>query len=205
MFSNQKCKRCEEKFSKKYNFCPHCGLSIKEEYDDQLFEPIFKLGFPFNKLFKDLEKQMKGLEPSFFEEGSEDSMFKGISINIDTLNGQPTIRIKPAVDNREEEKEGKDHLNFNQIESLTEEKALKFSNLPREEAPTKVKRLSNRLIYEICLPGVKKEDVMISRMEKSIEVKAFSDEKAFFKIIPLSMQILKSHFKEDLLTLELKV
>ena len=214
MFGRIKCKRCTEKIGKKYNFCPHCGFSQKGK-SSEFFEPSFDLGFPFNlltkKLFKDLEKQLQNLNIS--EEPTLDENFDvtegfprnimGISINIDTKNGNPVIRVK-SLDKNNKGFPEKSKIKIINPE-ITPEKAEKFANLPKKEPETQITRLTNKLIYEINLPGVQKEDILIRRLENSIEIKAFSEDKAFTKIIPLSLPLLKSHLKEGKLTLELKL
>jgi hypothetical protein len=65
--------------------------------------------------------------------------------------------------------------------------------------------LTNKIVYEIDLPGVTNvKDVIINRLENSIEVKAFAKDKAYFKLIPLSLPIERYHLKEGKLVLELK-
>lgn len=211
MFSRYKCVRCNEKISKKYNFCPHCGISQKEGAQGEFFEPIFKLGFPFNKLFKDLEKQIEmqfqEMDARLSEEPAENPFAHGISINIDTTNGQPTIKInqsKPknktgSEDNKVKSKEKA------VVKSMSEEKFEKYSQLNKEEPATKVRRFNNKLVYEITLPEVSDDNLSITKFENSIEVKAFSDNKAFFKLIPLSLPIIGSELKEGVLNLELKI
>ncbi len=210
MFSKPKCKRCNEKISKNYSFCPHCGFSQKEEAPDQFFEPIFKLGFPFNKIFKDLEKQIERqfheIDSKLGEDAGNNPFSHGISINIDTSNGQPTIRISNPNDKRKSAAENKTAKNEKSvIQSMDEGKAEEFSKLPKEEPLTKVRRFNNKLVYEITLPGVEKENMSIVKLENSIEVKAFSKDKAFFKLIPLSLPIMSSELKEGMLNLELKI
>jgi len=97
MFGKPKCRKCSQKVSKKYFYCPYCAYSLKEEDKDKFFEPIFKLGFPFNHLFKEIEKQFHEIDTKLGEEGtSNEDLLKstGLSINIDSSNGQPTIRIR---------------------------------------------------------------------------------------------------------------
>ncbi len=216
MFNRPKCKRCNEKISKKYNFCPHCGFSQKGK-DSEFFQPTLdNLGLPFplkhmiKSLSKQLEKELKQAEssPPTFDEDPKINHnptqgfpggTMGVSINIDSKNGQPVIRINSPDKNRKQLK-----TNIPKS-SLTEEKVEKFSSLPREEPETKVKRLTNRLVYEINIPGVPKENIIIRKLENSIEIKAFSDNKAYFKLIPLSLPLLKSNLDQGKLILELKI
>lgn len=219
MFGRLNCKQCEKKISKKYTYCPHCGFCQKNKVSE-LFQPALdNLGFPFSFLFKkltkDLEKQLSNLnlpqEPPTLDSNHENfnstNAFPGgtmgISINIDTKNGQPVIRVKSmdknkAIQSRQPRTTIK---NFN----ISPEKAEKLSNLPKAEPKTRVTRLSNKLVYEIELPGVTNEDIIIRKLENSIEIKAFSKEKVYTKLIPLSLPVLNSNLKEGKLTLELKL
>ena len=165
---------------------------------------MFKLGFPFNKLFKEIERQFKEIDFASGPELDDNPLnnLQGLSISIDTSSGQPVIRIN----NQRNEKRVRQHIKQPTLKNaITQEQAEKFSNLPKEEPETKVKRLANKLLYELLLPGVKKENVLINKLENSIEIKAFSDKKAFFKLIPLSLPIISSNLKEETLTLELKI
>lgn len=203
MFGRPKCKRCSQKVSKKYYYCPYCGTDLKGDAE-RSFEPMFNLGFPFNMLVKQIEKQFQEIDSHLGNDLDKALLDSGgISINIDTSSGQPTIRIKTNSDQKEaKEKPARD---ITKIGEISEDKLHKFSNLPKEEPSTKVRRFSNKLVYELNLPGVKSENLVISKRENSIEIKAFADNKAFFKLIPISLPILKSDLKDGLLTLELKV
>jgi HSP20 family molecular chaperone IbpA len=88
---------------------------------------------------------------------------------------------------------------------MTEEEIEKFSKLPRKEPETRVRRLTDKIIYEIKLPGVKTEkDIAINKLQNSIEIKAFAKDRTYFKLIPLSFPIKKYNLKDGTLTLELK-
>jgi hypothetical protein len=67
-----------------------------------------------------------------------------------------------------------------------------------------VRRLSDRIVYEIELPGVKASDIIINKLQNSIEIKAFTKEKAFFKLLPVALPILNYYMKQGKLVLELK-
>ncbi|MFC1685848.1 hypothetical protein ACFLZZ_02375 [Nanoarchaeota archaeon] len=220
MFKRPRCKRCEEKINKKYIYCPYCGFCQKDKPSEFFDSALGNLGFPFNmltkKLFKDFEKQLmnleKGPEPTLDpdqENFNATNAFPGgtmgVSINIDNKDGQPVIRIGSMDKDKDKNNQMKKPIRRLINPELTPEKVEKFSNLPREEPETNVTRLNNRLVYEINLPGVKKEDILIRRLESSIEIKAISDEKSYLKLIPLALPILASHLKEGKLTLELKI
>jgi len=207
MFGRQICSRCGKKTSKKYDFCPSCGYSLKGK--ESFFEPAFKMGFPFNAIIKQLEKQiskefraMDSEMPSFLDEEKKRPNAQGISINISSGNGQPIIRVKSLGNERaEDKKEVKENV---MGKTLSEEDIIIFSKLPKEEPSTNIRRLTNKIVYEIDLPYVKKENIMVTKFQNSIEIKAFTKDKAFFKLIPISLPILKSQLKEGKLILELK-
>jgi len=185
----------------------------KEKEVDNLFDsdflmPKMNMGFPINSLFKALDSQMKALDKEMrrgFNE-KQNPIRNGISISISSTGGQPVVRVRnlgqggemqPVVRKIEKEKP------MRKI-NLSEEEAERISKLPKEEPGTSVRRLSNKVIYEIDLPGVKEEDIIINRLQNSIEIKAFTKDKAFFKLIPVSMPIMNYSLKKGKLVLELK-
>lgn len=87
---------------------------------------------------------------------------------------------------------------------ISDEEQEEISKLPREEAITKVRRFTNKIVYEIELPGVKDEKkIFINKLQNSIEIKAFAKDKAYFKLIPVSFPIKNWKFSKGKLILEL--
>lgn len=190
----------------------------------------FGFGMLFNSLLKEVDKQFKDLDK---QTGEETGKIKtgakidekrlripfnragGISISIATETGKsPLIKVKsfsnaPEFVNIEKEiarsapeKTGKI---YRKRIDISEEQARKLSKLPREEAETKVRRLSNKIIYEINLPGVKSiKDVMINKLENSIEIKAFAKDRVFFKLLPISLPVIRHKLEGEKLILELR-
>jgi HSP20 family molecular chaperone IbpA len=90
------------------------------------------------------------------------------------------------------------------FDNLSSEKLKKFSKLPKEEPKTNIRRLSNKVIYEVDLPGVKSaKDISILNLEKGIELKAVSEKKAYLKSIPITLPILAYKLSKGKLFLEL--
>lgn len=213
MFKKLKCKGCDEKVSKKYSYCPHCGDSLRGENSEKFFEQEINsldLGLPFglNKIFE----SMLPIDSKMIKE------LNNLKINIKPQNGRYIIEIEGKNSLNEQpnfadiqDKECKNpnhhhHEHHQKVPTkIDEARTEKFSGLPREEPNTRVRRLTNKLVYEINLPGVKNNDIIISKLENSIEVKAFSEDKAFFKLIPHSLPIIGSELKEGILNLELKL
>jgi hypothetical protein len=203
---NKKCSKCGKKVSRKFSYCPFCGSKIKSGYgylgvDDNVNEEFFNqvnmsqgFGNLFNSLFREIEREFQKIDK---ERGGGK---KGISINISSREGR-----KPRVDIRKFGKKPKRKSKKRKIGRISKEKKDKIKGLPRKEAETEVRRLSDRIIYEIKLPGVKSfKDVIINRLENSIEVKAVADDKVYFKLLPVSLPIKKYGLNKGKLFLELK-
>mgnify|MGYP000572009616 CR=1 FL=1 len=89
--------------------------------------------------------------------------------------------------------------------NLPQNKLKKFKDLVQEEPQTEIRRLSDLIIYEIKLPGVKTdEDISIQNLAGSIEIKAISKDKAYFKTITINLPITGYSFEKENLILELE-
>jgi len=232
MFKKKKCSRCGEKVSDKFDFCPSCGKNLRENKNSknnwgmlgkndfidpmQAFKTEIRLPTGFNTIFntlvKSLDKQFKEIDKQIGKEDKFKENFKplksgGISINISSLgNNPPKIKVK-SFGNIPEFKKQETQIKQTRKKfkhEIPEEKLKKLSALPREEPSTNIRRLSNKLIYEIDLPGVKSlKDISIIELENSIEIKAISKNKAYFKLIPLNYPINDKKFSSGKLVLEL--
>lgn len=224
----KKCKKCDRKISKDFDFCPYCGLDFRWEKKQEKEKDFGLLGkndmdlsnfqgfnirmpFGFNNLFnsllKEVDKQFRELDRGMVKDDKRKKIkpTNSISISISTETGKkPEIKIKgfgPEFKQLEREMQVQEKIPKSEI---TEERAKAFVGLPRKEALTKVRRLSNKIVYEIELPGVENlKDVIINKLENSIEIKAFSKDKAYFKLIPLNLPILSYKLEEGKLILEL--
>jgi len=209
IFGKEKCAKCGNKIEKKHSFCPWCGNCTKDK--EEFFMPNFKLGFPFNTIFKQLEKQFgkqfKEMDRmmDMDKTASEPEKAIGLSININVDDsGQPVIR----VENMGEEKIGKiiepKPFKIRKVK-ISEKDAEKFSKLPKTEPSTNVRRLADKIVYEINLPGIHdKKNIIINKLQNSIEIKAFAKDRAFFKLIPVALPLLKYYLEKEKLILELK-
>ncbi len=223
MFRKNQCRKCRKKIDEKYSFCPYCGY--KNEFDSSEdewgmlgkddFMPLademkLPLGFNtlFNSLMKNLSKEFEEqLNMNYFGENKKPKKTQkgGVSISISTFgNGQPRIKVSP-LGNRQDLKPEKIHEKFKQT-IFTKEKIKQFANLKKEEPKTEIRRLSNKVIYEIEMPGVKSmEDISILKLESGIEIKAISKNKAYAKTIPINLPIEGYNLSEEKLILELGI
>jgi HSP20 family molecular chaperone IbpA len=220
MFKKKKCEKCGKKIEEKYSFCPYCGNKEDSENETDFgmlgkndFMPLtdeIKLPMGFNALFNSLVKNLSKefdaqLKENMKEQNSGKTKKDGISISISTFgNGAPRIKVSPMGNPQKAEPEKSTEKIKKNV--FTAEKIKKFSELKREEPKTNIRRLSNKIIYEIEMPDVKSaEDVSIAKLENSIEIKAIGKKKAYAKIIPISLPIKNYNLSEGKLTLELSI
>ncbi len=204
MFNKRCCKNCKEKVSTKYRFCPSCGKEIENYKDEdwgmlgredlmeeeELMSPFFTgfsgkiLNNMLGNAFKMLEKEMKNMEKS--SKSNFRLMVNGKEIQI----GQQKKPREPAKKILRREF-GKEQLK-------------KISELPKKEPKTSLKRLGDKIIYEMEMPEVKSlNDVLINNLENGIEIKAIGESIIYSKTIPINMPITNQTLSEGKLFLEL--
>ena len=128
----------------------------------------------------------------------------GIITNINgnmNMNNHSGFKIQISTGPRPEKAH---HEKTEKIRVLDSKEVEKIRGLPRKEAESNVRRLSDRIVYEVSVPGVKsKENVVISKLENGIEIKAYSNDLCYVKTIPLNSEIIGYKIKDGILFLEL--
>ena len=183
-----KCLRCKSKIKDSYDFCPHCGLDLSNpEKDARDFGALgkneFMGGAPmtgglgglgitdkminsiFNSLMKNLNKQMGDFDPEV------QNLPNGIRINF----GAPIQKQQPKKAARK---------------GVTEDQVRRMSGLPRVEAKTQIRRLSDKVVYELKALGVESvEDIFVSKLENGYEVKAIGKKKVYVNSLPIELPL----------------
>ncbi len=202
--------------------------SIEQDINDFRIKLPMGFGKLFNSLVKELDKQFRELDKEIGKEKNEKNEMKkmkfppgiksgGLSISISSnRDNKPKIRVKsfgnmPQFKNQgqniEEIKKSNEKNKLKEIKpklEMSEDKIKKLKKLPKEEPSTNIRRLSDKIIYEIDVPEVKsKKDVIIQRLENSIEIKALGKKKAYFKLLPVSLPIAGYKVSKGKLILEL--
>jgi len=216
MLKKKRCLNCGEKIGKKDKFCQNCGASLNNQKDAGFgmlgqndstnnFEDFSKNifgkvgGTMLNKMLgnamKMLEKEMqKEMRPSSTPKTNIQLFVNGKRINPENIK----ITKKQVNPLNEEQTQRKPLPHFSQ------ESAKKSLSLQKKEPQTNVRRLSNKLIYEIFLPEVKKiKDISIVELEEGIEIKALTKNKLYLKRIPINLKIKNYEFANETLILEL--
>lgn len=113
---------------------------------------------------------------------------------------------KKLVSKEQMSKIGNQKNNSNQgIPKFNNQTKESFQKLPKKQPETNVRRFSNKVVYEIEVPGVESiKDISINQMENSIEIKAVSKKNAYEKIIPIGLPISKYGLSNGKLVLELR-
>jgi|SRR3989344_4939555 len=211
-----KCPHCEAKNAKKNAFCAQCGktLHLEKEEDFGLFGKVdtqkkgakmpFGLETMFNILVKELDKQMVELDKELVKESKQKKTkqnVSGMSISITTMNNRPEIQITSFGKPQQKTQTVQPAVH----EILSDDKLKQIVKLPKEEASTSVRRLSNKVIYEVNMPGVESiDDISIMQLENSIEIKALAKQKAYFKVIPVNFPLHRYGLRNEKLILELR-
>lgn len=196
---NRECPSCNNSVSKEFSFCPYCSFSLvdpekeMEDYGmlgkaDMNETPRLNLNnfgitdkivnSIFSTLVKSLGKQLKDID-------------NGNINNPEIMNFPNGIRIKIAQGplNAPQKKPRKFEHSIEK-KQLTEEQLKKITGLPRIEAKTNVRRLSNKVIYELNAPGVESiEDIFLSKTESGYEIKAIGNKKVYINNIPINLQL----------------
>src|SRR3989344_9630993 len=213
----KKCPKCERKIERKFEFCPFCGKNLKGGYDKEDYGFIGKndiiesdnlLGIGgsfmdklFNSAFKMMEKQMKEMQKEFNNpQPKTNPHFPG---NLDIqffVNGKRITPQKIPQKNIQEQIRSNQPLKISN--KISKEKAERFSQLPKIEPKSKIRRLSGRIIYELSVPGVEDiNDVLINQLENSIEIKALSKDKVYSKILNINLPIINYELEQENLIL----
>ena len=213
MFS-KRCSKCECKVSKDHKFCALCGNNLQGEYekddygmlgkDDSTFgeQMSFSDSFMekmFNSAMKVLEKQMKNL-------GGEMSNHNNPSENKPKGDNHG-LNVQFFVNGEKVFSEGVNKVTapIKISNNISKEKLKKLSELPRQEPKSRIKRISDKVIYELVVPGVNSiDDVLINQLESSIEIKAFSKDIIYSKNLNVNLPILRYQLINDSLIIEMQ-
>lgn len=210
-----KCKNCKSKFSDKFNFCPYCGNpTMGEQEEMQEFGLLGKNDFtkpketrnnPFGGLGitdKLLNSVMKNMIESFEKQmnESEEPEFQG-NADIEQLpNG---IKIKIGIPSQAMPKKERRAATKKQ---LTDAQLKKMSNLPRTSARTNIRRLSDKVVYELAIPGIEStNDVFISKLETGYEIKAIGKKKVYVNSLPIDLPMKGFSILDNKLLVEFKL
>jgi len=201
VFKKKNCRKCGSNVADKYEYCPYCGNSLNKKRKKENFgmlgaddnfgvsEDFNDIKFPagfnmlLNSLLKNLEKQFRNMEEDISSEEEDNKKMRkgGIRINISTFGDSPKVKMNSLGKGNKRKQKRK---RAPSLTNLSPDKFKKFAKVPKKEPETNVRRLSDKVVYEINMPGIKSlNDISIMNLESSVEIKAISNNKAYSKII----------------------
>ncbi len=209
MFNKKSCRKCGKKISNKYIFCPGCGTQInnfkkedwgllgKADSEEQVFESPFFAGFSGKILQNMIGNVMKMLEKEMHKEMKEVERPSSRTNFKLMINGK---EVQFGEQNRKRSEEPRKIVR----NEFNDEQLNIFLKFPKEEPKINLRRLGDKIVYELDMPGVTSfKDILINRLENSIEIKAIGKERSYFKIIPVNIPIRSHKLVKGKLILEL--
>lgn len=206
---SKKCPNCEEKIKKDFGFCPYCGSKLnsnsRKKYgllgkNDFLSErEEFSLpSFGGGMLNKMIGSAMKMLEKEFEKEFQKQERPKTntrIKLMINGKEITPTIKREKIQD-----KTPRKNLPINfSLENLK-----KFQKMDKKEPKTQMRRIGDKLTYELDVPGVESiNDISIIKLENGIEINALAKKNAYSKKININLPLIKYMLAKEKIFLEL--
>jgi hypothetical protein len=165
-------------------FAPRPGLTDK--ILDSVVESMMRsVDKQMRSQIKDMDKAMENAEIK--------TTPNGIRIKITSpFGGMPNQPQQQEVPFQQLQKRG-----------LTENQIKKMSTLPREKAKTSVRRIGDKIVYELTTPEVTSpEDVFVSKLESGYEIKAIGNKQIFVNSIPINLPIKRYTVAKNKLLLE---
>ncbi len=165
------CRNCRSDIgTKEWKYCPFCGESI-------LKKPMYQMGMQdvADKMLYGLQKRLMRkllatLAGGFAHE--QNSPARGFSVKVISGRGPAAQGVKQATRTRKE----------------TSIDMTKKRPAPKEtlEPETSITELPGKLRADVCVPGVEHlDDIDVLEFENSCEVRAYSGDKLYFKIIQI--------------------
>ena len=198
------CPKCKSDIADKYSYCPWCGhhlINAEKEIkefgmlgrSDIADEEMIRHAFATNMSMADkligsvMGSLLKNLDMQFSNGDSTEvkSTPTGIKIRV----GMPVQRRR--ADNRVANRQ------------LTEQQLHRMNSLPRTEAKTNIRRLADKVVYDLAAHGIESpEDVFFSKTESGYEIKAIAKNKVYINSVPVNLPLKGFSLHEKGLTVE---
>ncbi len=206
------CESCGSKITKNYSFCPHCGDALfnpeeesenfgllgRDDYQRKMFEDSPIRGFGI--MDKMINSMITNLAKSFEKQIGE-AKSNSDNTKIETFPNGIKITIGPTsqLNSKSQKRQQKNEIS----KKITDRQLNKMAGLPRVAAKTSIKRLADKLIYELDAPGTKsQEDIFISKLESGYEVKAISEKRIYVNSIPVNLPMKRASLIDGKILLE---
>lgn len=186
MFNSAKCRQCQGKIKDSFDFCPHCGLDLRNPgKDSRDYGLIGKNnhieGFPV------VGGGGMGISDKMMDSMMK-SLFKMLDKQMRAMDGE--MQMQPQIKQTKKK-------------TITKEQQTRMVGLPRVPAKTNVRRLSDKVVYELDAPGIESiEDVFVSKVESGYELKAIAKKKVYVTSLPVNLPLKSYSLHNQGLTVE---
>lgn len=206
-----KCSNCSSSINSNFSFCPYCGRSLlNPEKELKEFGMLGRNDFlPEEFSQRQFAESGGGFADKIFESlinglmKSVEKQFRDSSVMSHEVKSMPNgikIRIGPVQSSQE--KASKRQASR---KTLSPDQLERMSSLPRATAKSSVRRLSDKVIYELSTPGLESpEDVFVSKLEQGYEVKAIGKRKVYVNSLPVDLPLKGLLIQDNKLFVEFK-
>ena len=196
-----KCDNCRSKISDDYSFCPYCGnvlfdpemrardfgmLGKSDMFDDSMAKQKIadsNLTITDKMISSIVNSLMKNLDKQFREIDKSESTRNG------KMPGRINIKIGLPENSQVQENKRMPRHDFSS-KKISSEQLDKMSSLPKIVAKTNIKRLGDKVIYELEAPGIESiKDIFVSKIESGYEIKAIGKNKVYVNSLPVNLPI----------------
>ena len=211
MLKKKNCNNCNKKVKSSYDFCPNCGFELKKpsqnwgmlgKNDSKQKNPQMKMfgaGITGGIINKIASKMINELSKS--QNGLNGLNEKDLNKTMKQLIPGVKIIFKKNPNNLTTQKE--ENTKFLPIE-FNKNSLEKWKTLNKKEPKSNLKRIENKIKYEIEVPEVDSiKDVSIIKLENSLEVRAIGKKEAYLKQIQIDLPLKKYSLLRGILTLEM--
>ncbi len=223
------CPKCGAKVEKKWSYCPDCGLSFGQQEPfsmgnlDDVFRELERMA---QQMERGMRMPMRNVEVLDLTPFFQSMKRGGFTIQINQSGGKPPqvniqtfgdvdrrrleeqiqrrMGVKPKVSAPAVQAVSKAAAQAKQVQRVETNAQFAKAKVTKEPS-AEIRRLGDRLLVDISLPGVKHEkDIDINELEYSVEVKALAGDTGYFKILtkPEQFSLARSRFSDGKLHLE---
>jgi hypothetical protein len=204
------CEKCKSSISEEYSYCPHCGnpmLDVEKEkkdfgilgrndaLDDETLNQVSDSNLGF------MDKIMDSMMNSIMRSAEKEMKKAMKNPNMNMMPNMPNgIKIRIASPHQPQQQKKK----ANKI-AISDAQIKRMSEMPKGTAKTNVRRLTDKVVYELSIPGISTpEDVFISKLETGYEIRAIGQKKVYINSLPVELPIKGFAFDKDKLFVEFK-
>ncbi len=204
-----KCRVCGENVKSGHNFCPNCGTQLGSNSNKwgllgkNDMSPAEKPGLFESFGDKIINKMIAGTFKMLEKEMTKDFQNAQNPQKLPFGNMRLIINGKEVTPSQDKQPKKDSNVKFLPIE-FSDENLERWKKLKKKEPKSKLKRVDDKIEYEVEIPGVKSiKDISIIKLENSLEIKAVGEKEGYLKRIPIDLPLKKYSLLKGILTLEM--